>query len=98
MKVKLPRWASRWAPGPDVSMLLVPKVVRRSPPRSQPTLTNARAPRGAVPRRVHGVPPRRDRGPAQPLEDGCVVVRRMVGSVAFPARFIANATLTFNPT
>jgi hypothetical protein len=27
-----------------------------------------------------------------------VVVTRMVGSVVFPARFIANATFTFNPT
>jgi magnesium chelatase family protein len=36
-------------------------------------------------------------GLRQPLEDGRVVVTRMVGSVVFPARFIANATFTFNP-
>jgi magnesium chelatase family protein len=37
-------------------------------------------------------------GLRQPLEDGRVVVTRMVGSVVFPTRFIANATFTFNPT
>jgi predicted ATPase with chaperone activity len=37
-------------------------------------------------------------GLRQPLEDGRVVVTWMVGSVVFPARFIANATFTFTLT